>query len=503
MSAKVKVLQLGETDLSGQYEISTEADWYYEPDLSETEISMFEVVILGRCIRSQEREQLFWLTKAWCLFVTDTFEPDEDTQWLMRSKCGQVLDADRLSIFLKEEIPDYYGIPYGEKYSPGNIAITDGIRGEVEWDGFMGPVITADFGKEFRQVAYWRNNIPVFQNQSIDFWLEYEKSGTVEIQLKITQFKAGSVSTVQNNWEFSAEELRDVVYITNRKKEGPIFVSLMAKGEGQLKIIALHDRYSRRGKGAFLPGGRRLVTPKREEIFFYFDPGDRKPPLNVYFSGYKTLEGFEGYNMMRRMGAPFLLVSEARLEGGAFYIGSAEYEQMMIGGIQSYLDELQFTPEQMIFSGLSMGTFGALYYGCDFKPFAIFAGKPLASIGDVADNERIHRPGGFPTSLDVLLKHYGSLDAYAVEKANLCFWNKFDATEWEDTRFVIAYMIEDDYDPTAYPTLLSHIRDDCIEVYSKGLHGRHNDNTAGIVSWFVNQYNNVLHTYFTREFGED
>ena len=32
-----------------------------------------------------------------------------------------------------------------------------------------------------------------------------------------------------------------------------------------------------------------------------------KPPLNVYFSGYRTAEGFEGYYMMKRMNAPFYL----------------------------------------------------------------------------------------------------------------------------------------------------------------------------------------------------
>lgn len=502
MSARIKVLQLGPVDLSAQYEIHPDAEWYYEPEHLETKVKTFEVVILGRCISQEERRKLFYLTKAWCLFVVKDLETDAATDWLIRSKKGAFMDEASMKRLLEAEITDYYAAPYGEKYAPFNISITEGFRGSVRWDGFMGPVLESDFGEDFRQVAYWRNNIPVFKDQSIDFWLEYEKTGTVEIRMKILQFRSGSVSTLQNVWEFSEKELEDVVYITNEKAEGPIFVSLLAKGKGSLRIIALHDRYSRRGKGAFLPGGERRVSSDREEAFFYFDPGDMKPPLNVYFSGYKTMEGFEGYNMMRRMGAPFLLVSEPRLEGGAFYLGSEEYEGMIRDGIQHYLDELGFASDEMIFSGLSMGTFGALYYGCDFRPFAIVIGKPLASLGDIAENERIHRPGAFPTSLDVLLKEYGALDGEAVEKANGRFWDKFDSVEWEDTCFAIAYMIEDDYDMTAYPTLLSHIRDDSITVYSKGLHGRHNDNTGGIVGWFKTQYNSILHTNFQREFGE-
>ena len=58
----------------------------------------------------------------------------------------------------------------------------------------------------------------------------------------------------------------------------------------------------------------------------------------------------------------------------------------------------------MILSGISMGAYGALYYGCDIKPHAMILGKPLVNIGNVALNEKYLRPGGFPTSLDVL--HY-------------------------------------------------------------------------------------------------
>lgn len=101
--------------------------------------------------------------------------------------------------------------------------------------------------------------------------------------MKITQFRAGALAEVQNSWEFTQEELENIVTIDNQKKDGPIFVSINACGKGELQIIGLHDRYSRRGHGCFLPGGERVVTSDREEIFYYFDPGDRKPPLNVYF----------------------------------------------------------------------------------------------------------------------------------------------------------------------------------------------------------------------------
>ena len=149
-----------------------------------------------------------------------------------------------------------------------------------------------------------------------------------------------------------------------------------------------------------------------------------------------------------------------------------------------------------------MGTYGTLYYGCDIRPHAMILGKPLASIGDVAANETLHRPGGFPTSLDVLKYLCGDTDKVAVQQLNDRFWKKFDATDWSDSKFVVSYMIEDDYDRNAYEQLISHLQSEGVQVYGKGLHGRHNDATGGIVNWFVSQFKKVLREDFDRRMEE-
>ncbi len=201
--------------------------------------------------------------------------------------------------------------------------------------------------------------------------------------LEIVQFANGSISEIIAHWKFDEIDLQQVVQIESAGT-GSAFISVSAKGEGELRLIALHQRNSRGSHGFFLPGGERYVTSDREEAFCYFEPGDMKPPFCVYFSGYKTLQGFEGYYMMKGMGCPFLLIAEPRLEGGAFYMGSEEYENIYVRMIRKYMKELGFTRNQVVLSGLSMGTYGALYYGCDIRPYAIILGKPLASIGDVA-----------------------------------------------------------------------------------------------------------------------
>ncbi|MDS8295461.1 accessory Sec system protein Asp2, partial [Streptococcus pneumoniae] len=91
-----------------------------------------------------------------------------------------------------------------------------------------------------------------------------------------------------------------------------ISVSLEAKGNGRLKIGALHQRLTRYQFGKFVLGGNIIRSKNREEINYFFYPGDFKPPLNVYFSGYRRAEGFEGFGMMKSLGSPFLLFQDPR-----------------------------------------------------------------------------------------------------------------------------------------------------------------------------------------------
>ena len=498
MSETIRVLQLGTEDWKTKYELPDYVNLEYAEKFQTVPRTPYDIVFIDRELSDEEIPKLHQATKAYTLFVTDKEVWTDGMQYYYACKKGQRLLSENIQSFLKNEVRNYFPKPYGEKFRPQSVAIAQGFTGSVMWDAGYSVNLEGDYGTELSQIAYWRDNIPVFEGQAIEFWLEYEKDPEVEIALSCTQFLRGSVSTVQHQWFFTEQELENVVIVDNEMATGPVFVSLLAKGNGRLKIIALHDRYSRRGHGVFLPGGRRYVTSNREEIFYYFDPGDLKPPLNVYFSGYKTLQGFEGYYMMRKMGCPFLLIAEPRLEGGSFYMGSEEYENAIKEILHSHIEELGFTREQVILSGLSMGTYGALYYGCDIRPHAMILGKPLASIGDVAENERIHRPGGFPTSLDVLHYISGNTDDTAISALNERFWNKFEATDWGRSKFIVSYMIEDDYDSTAYNQLISHVKSEGVQVYGKGIHGRHNDATGPIAGWFKSQYDKILREDFSR-----
>ncbi len=458
----------------------------------------YDIVFLEREPLEEELESLYRVTKAYCLFILDHVKLEGGARDFFERKKGKRIREGEVQEFLRQEARFFYPKPYGEKFRLKNITVAQGFSGSVKWNGDYSVELKGDYGEELRQIVCWRYNIPLFSGNVLDFWLEYQKDPEVEISLVVTEIANGSISSVNGYWEFDEEALDQVIQLDNGQTGGWLFLSLRAKGWGRLQVIALHDRQSRGKHGFFLPGGERYVTSKREEIFCYFNPGDRKPPLNIYFSGYKTRQGFEGYYIMEGMGAPYLLVAEPRLEGGSFYMGSREYERLMVEVIRRYMEELGFSSRQVIMAGLSMGTYGAMYYGCDILPHAIILGKPLASVGNIAGNLRLRRPGSFDTSLDVLRYLGGNTDERAVGKMNDRFWDKFDAADWDHSKFAVAYMIEDDYDSDAYDTLLSHLASSGVQVYGKGLHGRHNDDTNGIVGWFVSQYDKILREDFGR-----
>jgi len=286
-------------------------------------------------------------------------------------------------------------------------------------------------------------------------------------------------------------------------ERGLLTFSLQVRGKGRINVGNLHYRFSHLGVGVLKTGGNKKQDAARGEIVSFFDPMARKPPLCVYFSGYRTAEGFEGYYMMKSLGAPFLLLADQRLEGGGFYMGSKGYEENIKEIISDCLNKLGFTRKQLILSGISMGSTGALYYSPDFLPYQVIVGKPLTNMGSIAFNEKYHRPGGFPTSLDVLQSISGGLGQEHIKRANDIFWDKFDNADFSDTRFAISYMREDDYDLTGYEDLVRHLSRKEVTIYGKGMTGRHNDNTAGVVEWFKSRYIRVFMDAFGRDTYEN
>lgn len=459
----------------------------------------FDVVILDGPIEERNVPVIKELGASYTYFYTSRLIVTESISELLSQKQASYLEMSELEAFVINIPVKYFNGQHGLKLHPKDICVNRKYTSDTISDGNRAMIIRADFGRNYTPVAFWRYNMFVDEGKALELWLEHFTTAGVELQLRVNMYRRGSLATLDTVQYYSEDDMREPIIIKGERFGNYVTAELMAKGSGTIEIGPFHFRASRLGAGQFLAGGRRHAFAKGQEFISYFNPGDRKPPLNVYFSGYRTAEGFEGYFIMNAMKSPFLLIGDPRLEGGAFYLGSDAFEKGLIDVIQGALDELGFTKDQLILSGMSMGTFGAVYYGALLEPHAIIIGKPLMNLGDVAANEKRLRPGGFPTSLDVLRSNTGGNGAEHVSMLNRRLWERFDSADFSNTQFAIGYMYQDDYDINGYPDIINHLEHRNVSIVSKGLEGRHNDNTGGIVNWFMSQYRRIITSDFDRE----
>lgn len=388
---------------------------------------------------------------------------------------------------------------YGAKIPVGTLRVTSNYQGSVSYDGYSFLKLDGFYGEDFQQIAHFHYNIAQYAYQSQNLFFEHICGEGVETKIVVQFIPSGAVSHISQEWEFEGNQTKEQMTI-DTTEDGMLAVSMYARGQGKLDLGPCHSRFGRHQFGEFILGGQRLVDNEQQELMYYFDPQDFKPPLCVYFSGFRTAEGFEGYWMMKHMKTPFMLICDPRLEGGSFYMGSPELEKAVSDVIQEKLDFLGFDNSQLILSGLSMGTFGATYYGTKLAPHAIVIGKPVFSLGEVALKERIKRPAGFPTSLDILRRHAGGLDEEAAHALDNRFWNQFEQGDFSKTTFVVAYMKDDDYDSTAFSKMVEKTKYSTATVIGRGWSGRHGDGGSGPTMWFLRQYYNILKDDFGRKY---
>ncbi|WP_164682791.1 accessory Sec system protein Asp2 [Streptococcus hyointestinalis] len=386
---------------------------------------------------------------------------------------------------------------YGAKLKIGEIDVVPDVQDMVTYFGNKESVFEGEFGEEFTPLFSFRYGFPIFA-MGIEIWQEYTKSEGIDVYWLIEGFQAGSLGDIKRRFIISEKQFRAPYIISPMEGIGAYNVTDYAKGAGKLSIGALHWRYSRKGLGRFVLGGERIADSKRQELFCYFNPGDMQPPLNVYFSGFRGAEGFEGFFMMKRLGAPFLLVADPRLEGGCFCMGTKELEEQLVAAIKNTLDDLGFEESDLVLSGLSMGAYGAVYYALDLRPTAVIVGKPFTNVGDTVKRLKTKLPDEFETSSDMLANIIGDNSYASAEQLNERFWQRFTQSNYPNTTFAIAYMEQDDYDGHAFEKLLSYMSDKTIHIYGKGYTGRHNDNSRSFNQWFNSQYHRLLSERFGR-----
>ncbi|MDN6967779.1 accessory Sec system protein Asp2 [Oenococcus sp. UCMA 17063] len=505
MNKLINVLQIGNKDwqiyLNGE---NKKTNWIFlnsDENDDEGKIDIlskkFDIYLFTSQSSLKFLKELFSSIPSYHLLYNSNLLISNDVSQLLKIKKSFSINIENPIEILNIIENDFSGKQLGAKLDLNRVEISSDFKGKIAFNGHVNISLDGFFGERFSQLLLWQYNIPFDKQFDYELWPEFETSPNVSIELRISEIKQQS-SNVIRTLTIPQSKLNSPFILKSSDQDIYAFFSIYAHGSGYLKIGPLHYRKSRHSFGQLIVGGRRFSDSSREELLTYFDPGDLRPPLNVYFSGYRTAEGFEGYPMMKSLGSPFLLIADPRIEGGSFYLGSEELERFLHKKISNCLKELDFKANQLILSGLSMGSFGALYYGSDFKADAIIVGKPLVNLGNIAKNEKLVRPGGFPTSLDIL--NFLTNDNYfdRIKRLNERFWKKFNQADLNNTRLAISYMLNDDYDPTAYRDILAALKNKKTSLIGKGIPGRHNDNSQAINDWFIRQFKNILAADFQR-----
>lgn len=508
MTNKLKILQLGPTDWSQELTLPENMDWYHfypQSSLALKKVMEMDKIRKFSAILVPDLElipDLYMIEESivpYTVFYDQSQETQEaDIDYFLRHYCAQPADFSDKAELVRLLSKALFSGQYGDKMSTVDMVVNPGFKGKVSYKGYSHLELEGDYGQDFRPLLSFKYNVFASKNNPVELWLEYQKEGDLSLQLRVYSIQEGSVADIAAERVYSEADLQEPVLL-DQDYTSYLGVTVEAKGSGRLQISALHQRLTRYQFGKYVLGGRILRDQKRQEINYFFYPGDLQPPLAVYFSGYRRAEGFEGFGMMRGLGIPFLLISDPRIEGGGFYLGSQELEDGVHQIIRDHLDRLGFTERDLILSGMSMGTYGAMYYGAGFRPRAIILSKPLANLGTIAERGRLRLPEVFPTALDVLYKHTGGKGREEVQALNQRFWQKFSRADFSRTTFGLAYMKDEDYDPTAYQDLLAALHQTDAKVISKGASGRHNDDSVTMISWFVNFYKMILEKEFGRK----
>lgn len=440
------------------------------------------------------------------IIIDDRIKLSTEAGQALHLKNAQFISFQNIEELAKQLNEVFYNGSLGYKFDFDGTQVDPSFKGTIKQLGHNYLEIVDNNVEDYQKVASWGHVLGVAKNSIWEIRTEFKRNTpTTNVRLRISLISA-ITTQIYYSTEVDNDDLKDLIPLNVDENGAFILVELLVKGENiDLTMEAVTVNQSRDGRGTLLIGEDVEIDDEAmgEPLYHYFDPGDFKPPLLVYFSGFRFNPGVEGMFMMRGLKAPTLLIEDFRIAGGSFYVGGKKLENQIIDLIQSTLKRLGFKSNEVILSGLSMGTFAALYYSSFLNPDWVIVGKPLASLGDIAANERINRPDNFPTSLDVVLRLTGGIADENIKQANDIFWNPFTKSDHSKTNFVIVYMKEDDYDGTAFDKLDSFLRkhSPTSKVIHKGFTGRHNDQTNALIGWFLNQYRNVLVTNYGRDFS--
>jgi accessory secretory protein Asp2 len=213
--------------------------------------------------------------------------------------------------------------------------------------------------------------------------LEAETTGSLRVILRISSFDATG-RLLKQDALFPGDNIFE-----RTKETSSLFVQVFLTGRGRLKFGKIWIYKYKEGLGYFALGDRRDRTRTGEMLHSLYIPGKLSKKLLVGFSG--ALNEIPHYERqtMAAIGFPTLLFMDMRERGGCMMLGKnmeADFEKLVEEIIDEKLQELHLTRHDLIFTGWSMGSYPALYYGIKLEAGNIIPCKPVVHLGQVTSN---------------------------------------------------------------------------------------------------------------------
>lgn len=432
------------------------------------------------------------------IFYENLAGVSDDNVRILTLKGAQSVELQDQGRQIFQYIQNYYARKaQGMSLNNSIIDIAERYKSSVVKKGSSEFEITGDFGPEFNQIMQWKQGFIWMGALNIYPEIELE-SAEIDYFYRVYQ----QTDTGVKFWDISPElhAKGGLIHDFGVYRE-PLNFALFIKGTGTVRVGNINVRRALPDDNFLAVGGRRLADKRvgSRELGYYFNAGDLKPPLNVYFAGSRQAETFEGRWMMGGFDAPFILFVDPRLTNGAFYRGDG-FEERIIATIEEKLSALNFDKSQLNIGGLSMGAYAALYYGARMQPHAILAGKPLANIGGLTVKSRLTTPYGWDLAMNTVLLLKGKLNEANTQEIDREFWDVFLTADFSATTFAIAHMLNDTDLP--FQSIFDHLKASypMSKLVHKGIEGRHNDDSPGITNWFIKQFYGILMNDFGRDY---
>lgn len=504
------VLQIGPQNWANQYQIPTEIHWHFNTLVSQqkakNKITQYAAVIITgkNKLPASDWKRLQWLVAPYTVLYLLDVKKDLTPPALafLKMEAAQAI-TNKPQRIIAHLLSRFFIGQSGIRYLPTDLLITNKRIEEFEYLDAGHLKITLNTHDHWVNIGNYKSNFYVDPYRIFKIWLSL-RTLNIKVRLRLYPALVGTDGSVENFEIINIDPHTKKEYQLKMKPDKRvrmISASLEAKGNGAFILGILHWRWSRAGFGDFIAGGRRIVDQvNHDDLAYYLNPGDLKPPLNVYFAGARGLEGFEAYPLFRRMHAPSLLFTDMRLEYGEFYEDASQNVGKQIEEvIKRSLKQLGFTTQQLVVTGISMGTYPALKYGSQLQAHAVIVAKPITNLGYVALRQRLQRPDEFDTIFDIDNQFINHLDESHLEDLDCLFWRRFEKNDLRQSRFFVGYMKNDDYDNQAVNDLKhSKALKRAEQVVYKGYAGRHNDNNA-VTSWFIERVYQVLRNDFKRK----